>query len=237
MKSFKNLLLLLTLLAFVLSGVVMAKPVNKTDAGKMVAGWLKTNPKPLNAKLGGQVAATEVYNGADGSPAYYIVYLNPSGFVIVAADDAVEPVVGFVSGDAFYDPSPENPLGALVSRDLPGRVDAAKQGKIAAGNATKARDKWNKHVAAGSDGAAPMIAGVSDVRVAPLMQTKWGQDYVCNDTLLCYNYYTPNQLVLRLYGNGDGANCALYAVPNGGHRRSSYWKLLYPRRRRQRRAL
>ena len=35
----------------------MAKPVNKTDAEKMVKGWLKTDPKPLNAQLGGQVAS------------------------------------------------------------------------------------------------------------------------------------------------------------------------------------
>ena len=199
MKSCRNLLLLLTLLAFVLSGVALAKPVNKTDAEKMVKGWLKTDPKPLNAKLGGQVAETEVFNGADGSPAYYIVYLNPSGFVIVAADDLVEPVIGFVSGDAFYDPSPENPLGALVSRDVPGRIAAAKKlqkeidgGKAIAGKAVKTKDKWNKLKGAGG-GAAPMgIGGITDIRVAPLVQTKWGQDYVCNGTLTCYNYYTPN---------------------------------------------
>ena len=142
--------------------------------------------------LGGQVAETEVYNGPDGSAAYYIVYLNPSGFVIVAADDLVEPVIGFVSGDAFYDPSPENPLGALVSSDVPGRIAAAKNGKIPAGEGTKAQDKWGKLKK--SDGiVAPMgIGGVSDIRVAPLVQTKWGQDYVCNGTLTCYNYYTPN---------------------------------------------
>ena len=48
--------------------------------------------------------------------------MNPSGFVIVSADDLAEPVVAFVSGDGLYDPSPDNPLGALISRDLPGRI-------------------------------------------------------------------------------------------------------------------
>lgn len=127
MKSFRILAISMILLAFVFSGVVLAKPVNKTDAEKMVKGWLKTDPKPLNAKLGGQIAQIEAYNGEDGTPAYYIVYLSPSGFVIVPADDLVEPVIGFVSGDTFYDPSLENPLGALVSRDVPGRVAAAKK--------------------------------------------------------------------------------------------------------------
>jgi len=199
MKVFRNLVILSILLAFVLSGVVLAKPVNKMDAEKMVKGWLKTDPKPLSAKLGGQVAETEVYNGEDGTPAYYIVYLNPSGFVIVAADDLVEPVIGFVSGDAFYDPSLENPLGALVSQDVPGRVAAAKKlqkelkaGEEVTGKAIEAQNKWNK-LKKGEDLIAPMgLGSISDVRVAPLVQTKWGQDYVCNGTLTCYNYYTPS---------------------------------------------
>ena len=68
MKLFRSLAISMILLAFVFSGVVLAKPVNKTDAEKMVKGWLKTDPKPLNAQLGGQVAETEVYNGEDGTP-------------------------------------------------------------------------------------------------------------------------------------------------------------------------
>ena len=85
-----------------------AKPVNKTEAEKAVKGWLKADAKPMNMALGGQVKKIETYNGADGQPAYHIVYLKPSGFVIVAADDAVEPIIGFVNSDT-YDPSPENP--------------------------------------------------------------------------------------------------------------------------------
>ena len=55
-----------------------------------------------------------------------MVYLNPAGFVIVSADDMVEPIIGFLP-EGQYDPSPDNPLGAMVSQDLPGRVLAARQ--------------------------------------------------------------------------------------------------------------
>jgi len=132
MKSFRNLAISMILLAFVLSGVVLAKPVNKTDAEKMVKGWLKADPAPLGANLGGQVEATDVFTDETGDPLYYVVYLNPSGFVIVPADDLAEPVVAFVSGDGLYDPSPDNCLGALISRDLPGRIADAR----------KLRRKW-----------------------------------------------------------------------------------------------
>lgn len=56
---------------------------------------------------------------------YYVVYLQPSGFVIVSTDDLVEPIIAF-AGTGTYDPAPGNPLGALVTKDLKGRIDAVR---------------------------------------------------------------------------------------------------------------
>ena len=202
MKPLRNLVTIFILLAFVLSGMVLAKPVNKADAEKMVTGWLRTDPKPLNTIVGGQVEATDVFTDENGAPVYYIVYLNPTGFVVVAADDLAEPVVAFVSGDAFYDPSPENPLGALISRDLPGRVAYARNlqkeldsGKVKAmaDEAVKVKDKWSKLKAGADEPRLPMLGSISDVRVAALVQSKWNQGEIAGSP--CYNYYTPNNYV------------------------------------------
>ena len=46
--------------------------------------------------------------------------------MIVAADDAVEPIIGFVNSDT-YDPSPQNPLKVLIERDVPNRVTKARK--------------------------------------------------------------------------------------------------------------
>lgn len=202
-----SIFVIFTILPLLFSGKLFAKPVNSSQAEKAVKGWLKTDEKPLGASLGKHIELTEVFNAADGQPAYYIVYLNPSGFLIVSADDLIEPVVGFVAGPAIYDPSPENPLGALVSRDLTGRIETARklQKKLDAGTgkatlteeeavledeSVKARGKWHKlQVYADSLPAPTGVPSVSDVRVAPLVQSKWGQDEICGD--YCYNYYTP----------------------------------------------
>ena len=207
MRGYKKLAISSILLTLLISGLVWARPVNKTEAEKAVKGWLKTDPKPLNAILGSEVETTDVFSGDDGIPVYYVVYLKPSGFVIVSADDIVEPVVCFVTGDAYYDPSPENPLGAIVSQDLPRRVDSARKlqkdwdaGKDLAAEETamgseaiKVKDKWSKLQNHADSIAVMNLAGVSDVRVAPLLQSGWGQDAVCN--AYCYNYYTPNHYV------------------------------------------
>jgi hypothetical protein len=133
-----------------------------------------------------------------GEPVYYVAYLEPSGFVIVSADDELEPIICFAD-DGVYDPSPENPLGALVSSDLKGRmaaVRAARREQNAAQGAPagRARDKWNLLIDLGESGSEgsgePSFGGISDVRVAPLLQSKWSQHTVCQAPF--YNYYTPD---------------------------------------------
>jgi len=100
-----------------------ALPTTAYEAEMAVAGWLKVDPQPLEMTLGRQVRQVQTFTDDYGEPVYYIVYLEPSGFVIVSADDMVEPIIGFAD-DGSYDPSFENPLGALVTNDLNGRMAA-----------------------------------------------------------------------------------------------------------------
>jgi len=101
--------------------------------------------------LGQTVKNVVEYKDSAGAVIYYIVYLDPNGFVIVSADDLVEPIVGFVTG-VQYDPSEATPLGALVSRDLANRnaeavgkqLDARRLGKalVPSGRDHTAMKKW-----------------------------------------------------------------------------------------------
>ena len=185
-----------------------AKPVSSGQAEKAVRGWLRLDTKPLQTQLGNQVEQVDVFADANGEPIYYVVYLEPSGFVIVSADDLVEPIIAFAD-DGTFDPSPDNPLGALVSNDLPGRIAAARNLQAVAGGSQQetkpteqqvalekaclnAQSKWaelNDY----SDMVGVMgVSGISDVWVAPLLQSEWGQTEVCYAGWYCYNYYTPN---------------------------------------------
>ena len=162
-----------------------AKPVTKEDAATVVSGWLKQPGHGLKARIGNAVKETEVFTDAAGNPEYYVVYLRPSGFVIVPADDLVEPIIGF-SPAGKYVASDKNPLGALVMRDIPGRLAVAR-GKQPAGAPQRglkdAQRKWEKFRAAAAAAGALLMAtngptSVSDVRVAPLTQTEWDQPTV-----------------------------------------------------------
>ena len=190
-----------------------ARPTTADEAEKVVTGWLKADPKPLGMSLGRQVRNVDTFTDDRGEPLYYIVYLHPSGFVIVSADDRVEPIIGFVQGDSF-DPSPENPLGALVTNDLNGRIAAVRTGgglRIMSEEALGGdmRAKWRHLIDLASvrkDGVTMMassIPSISDVRVGPLVKSKWAQATVStNCALACYNYYTPPFTTL----DGDPSN-------------------------------
>jgi len=187
--------LLLLQLAY---GKVWARPATPQQAEKVVTGWLKADARPLGSSIGRQVIKVETFTDDNGEPIYYIVYLRPYGFVIVPADDLIEPIIGFAD-DGSYNPSPQNPLGALVWQDLNGRIAAVRtnhqpQARIQALTVTEAQNKWHRFISLAeiSEGRFTTLGlpSLSDVRVRPLLQSKWAQANVCNKN--CYNYYTPN---------------------------------------------
>ncbi|HKW30348.1 MAG TPA: C10 family peptidase, partial [Verrucomicrobiae bacterium] len=200
---------------------VFGDPVSAQQARDAVISWLRADQSPLQATMGQQVKQVEPFADAHGTPLYYVVYLDPDGFVIVAADDLVEPIIGFASSGRF-DPSTDNPLGALVGNDLPGRLARVKgiEAAKAQGPFLAARNKWErlksaKPIAAGIDLGLP---SVSDVRVAPLTQTTWDQSTVGVNA--CYNYYTPP------YGAGSPANYVCGCVATAMAQLMRYWQ--YP---------
>jgi ribosomal protein S11 len=151
--------------------------VDSQTAASAVTGWLRYNHHPLGSSLGATVKNVESFNDTSGAPLYHVVYLEPSGFVIVSAEDQIEPIIAFVE-KGHFDPSPSNPLGALINRDLPNRVAQARAqgGKpmLQAGR----NSTWQTLVKASSGGAQPMgvsSGAISDIRVAPFVNTLWDQ--------------------------------------------------------------
>jgi len=170
------------------------------EAEMVVKGWLKLDPEPLGAALGSEVISVETFTDEYGEPIYYIVYLEPSGFVIVSADDLIEPIIGFAE-EGTYDSSVECPLGALVSKDLKGRTAAVRNSvnpmlMTAQIPNTTTQIKWNylMSLAEASEGEIGLMAvdpeTVTDICVAPLISAIWGQGAACGYD--CFNMYTPN---------------------------------------------
>lgn len=199
MKTIFKIQFFISILAFTVicsNEISYASPKSNLDAEKVAKGWLKKQPKPLNMELGSAVKEIQTFTDEKSTPAYHIVYLNPSGFIIVSADDLIKPIVGFVS-EGVYDPSHDNPLGALVDQDMIGRLKVAqavqseKTGKLGKKHVkyTKAKAKWLELERFSEETVESGVSSVTDLRVPPLVQSHWAQSTVCGNA--CYNYYTP----------------------------------------------
>ena len=184
-----------------LYGRLLARPTTSYEAEQVVTGWLNVDSQPLGTILGRTVTNVETFFNDMGDAIYYIVYLEPSGFAIVSADNTIEPIIGFAD-DGTFETSLENPLWILVDNDLNSRLTARKNTTTLSAtleNSTQqesdnARNKWAHFInMANTNQNGAHLMGqscISDIRVAPFVQSRWGQTWVCDEN--CFNYYCPN---------------------------------------------
>ncbi len=209
-RFFASITLATLLLSAVVATVGVAEPTSTSEARAAVATWLRVSPRPLDTCISQEIRNAQTYLSPNGEILYHVVSLSPSGFVIVAGDDLVEPIIAF-SKSGEFDPSPKNPLGAIVSRDLPLRVARARASvpdehhypggikgvtllsaaPVADSAFLRAKQKWARLSGFGmsSDVAKMQKTAVSDVRVPPLVKSKWSQDLA--NGAATYNFYTP----------------------------------------------
>ena len=141
---------LAVLLTFVAIGS-WANPVSQSQAEQAAALWVKT-------RTGQDRAVKQVLTAKDQ---YYIVNFAPEGWVIISADDAVDPIVGYnFSGNLSWGAMPENFRAVLG--EMGGSI------KFEARNRTTS-PKWTNMArefarAEGDEGS-----------IAPLIKVNWNQ--------------------------------------------------------------
>lgn len=119
MKRLINLLLLIVLSV----SSAHASTVPKTSAEKVAVNWMAE-------KTNSYYAITEtftIYNGS--SEVFYIYNLNPTGFVIVSADDIARPVVGY-SYEGCYSDSIHIPAFDEMLESYGNEIVAARKANI-----------------------------------------------------------------------------------------------------------
>lgn len=208
------------LLAAACFTAAQAAPVTPGRARKAVSNWIiSQQQRPLGARLSAEVRGVRTFRDEQGEALYYVVMLKPEGYVITPADDLVEPILAF-SPEGDFDAVEQNPFYALANRDIGGRVRRARARHAGAENAVyddekPANDKWKRLTADGPvqvDG----MSSISDVRVPPLVQSKWNQSNV--GSAACYNYYTPPNAA------GSTENYPCGCVATGMAQVMRYWQ-------------
>ncbi|MHC4204562.1 MAG: C10 family peptidase [Planctomycetota bacterium] len=209
------------LVVLLLCSSIWARPATEYEAEMVVSGWLKSSTQPLGAALSRRIRDVETFTGWDSRTAYYVVNLEPSGYVIVSTDDRIEPIIAF-SAQGAYDFSFENPLVALTTIDLNGRMEAFRntyylQAAVEKPTAAKTQGKWRHFInlAADSEGRYNQMSMTNpgDIRVLPLLRSRWGQAKACGDNL--YNYYTPSNYPCGCLATTMAQVMRYYEYPTG----------------------
>lgn len=180
------------------ASVAVAVPVSLEQAQTAVRNWLSTDPA-LGCPLGMSVRSARTSSVTNGATCH-VVQLAEGGFVVTSTDTRLEPVIAFSEGSDLVEDD-RNPLWALLKRDLVARARSTQVGGASLQSVTPAtvtlsatESKWAKLLS--GEVRLQGVTSVSDVRVAPLVLSKWGQDqnsiYLDVGEENCYNYFTPN---------------------------------------------
>lgn len=185
----------------VLASAAPAAPVTSGTAVKAARGWLSLDATPMQDAIPTTDWNVKTYADDTSTTLFHAIGIEGGGFVILAADDRIDPVIAF-SPEGAYDDETNNPMRALLRNDLAGRLAiveavSSTSGRAAAdaaqidGAIDQAQTRWDELLeAAGKSGASlDSVSSVSDLRVDALIQSKWDQDTVSGSA--CYNYYTP----------------------------------------------
>lgn len=181
--------------------------INGAEAMRAAGNWLASEAT-LAEGLSTEPESVQTEDDGAGV-SYHVVSLSGGGFVVLSADDGIEPVIAFSSTESFPDGKADSPVRSILARDLGKRRESLDAGGgafkrlvFASGSnaATSPEAKWARLLAAPASNVKGVLyssglAKVSDVRVAPLVKSHWGQ---ANETgysnygYPCYNFYTPN---------------------------------------------
>jgi hypothetical protein len=175
-----------------------ARSISKDQAKAAATGWL-ASPQGSRTPQGDAIDSVESFALQDIDPAYYVATLTSGGFVILSADDRIEPVIAFVP-QGHYTVDSDNPLYALVTNDLYARYQFIRTAASTDPRLLSAQQRWyqlyrRRSVSHSSSRLHSFLLNdvrLDDMRVEPLLETDWGQSICCGSpALACYNYYTP----------------------------------------------
>ncbi len=196
-------------LMIILPEYAPAAPVSPDRAGKVASAWARSSQQHLGKRMNRTIQQVKTFPDASGESMFHVILLDGGGFVVVPADDEVEPIIAF-SSNGTLEEDPENPLWSMVSQDVPSRIGATRSSSkrtLQTGPSErqeKNRKKWQRFenltdLQSLDYSNAPKITmgtpDINDERVSPLVTSYWGQGDVGTPLEPCYNYYTPKNYV------------------------------------------
>lgn len=200
-----NYLLIVLILGI---NVSVANPVTPAQAQKIAESFCKKYSNAKAVQLNLSLSHTETLK--DGTPAWFVFKTGTkAGFIIVAADDAAHPIIGYSFEDDFAIPNPTS----NIANWLGGRskeIEVIRQ-KHLTGDAQAVRE-WKGDFGTSAEKG---MSTASTQTVAALCQTKWNQSPY-------YNQLCPGGSVTGCVATAMSQIMRFWSYPAMGTGSSSY---------------
>ena len=206
------------------SSALFAAEISSDDAARAARAWVDRGYAMGKFSAGRTVAGVDEVTDPDTGAQLRIVRFAGGGFVVLSADDLVDPVIAFSEKGTGLDIDDDNPFWSLLRSDIAareaaagverGRTSVLKKGATVAvksSESTEAQRKWASLLSDGTGGtsgtgggirplatkAAVGLSTLSDIRVDSFVQSRWSQSTHTGTSagLPCYNYYVTNHYV------------------------------------------
>lgn len=191
------------------ASAAFAVGVSSEQASAAAGNWVRRSPSRMTAKFASAASSgVQTSTSADGRALYHVVNLAGGGYVVTSGDTKLPPVIAFSDSGELDLSDVGNPLRALLERDMGKRAEIVSEAerkvlmaKGAAANvsASPFEAEWADLLEDKAGGqklavAAPAKgAALQDVRVEPLVKSKWDQDYW--NGYATFNCFTPKKYV------------------------------------------
>lgn len=166
-----------------------ARPVSHEGAMRGAEDWISRSKARRHLRSpSGDVRTVSL----DGTNLFHMVALEGGGFVTVSADDESSAIRGFSPSGEIPEMDEHSPLWALLLGDK-AKSRLRRHGRLKMERrhvAPKRKTATATRAARSFSAASTTPIGIEDLRVAPLVESKWNQKEVAGKKV--YNYYTPN---------------------------------------------
>lgn len=229
-----------------------AAEVSRDDAAIAARAWVDRGYAMGKLPAGRTVAGVDEVTDSDTGAQLRIVRFAGGGFVVLSADDLVDPVIAFSETGTGLDIDDDNPFWSLLRSDIAAREAAAgvERGKSAApkkgagtvlklSGQTATQRKWAELLSDGTSGASGKgtrllkatvgLTSLSDIRVDSFVQSRWSQSGHANTPIgvPCYNYYTTNHYVCGCVATAQAQLMRYWQYPTANEPVEPFHNLCY----------
>jgi hypothetical protein len=190
---------ILSLLALAFAVTMSARPVSQETAQRLAQSFVTANFE--FTRQSSDLSLVKTGYSDRGEACYYVFNVGTTGFVILAGDDAVRPVIGYSDKGTF---DPDDMAPALVDYLESMRLGIMAEAQKGTGNAEVAAD-WVMLEECGR-----LVSRHGGREDEYLVQTTWNQNYP-------YNYFCPEG------EGGPGGHCYAGCVATAAAQVMKYW--------------